>query len=430
MVLLLIFALRFTNPFFPIKSNIKAFLLIIPFITLILCLLKHGIFIAHFEILRFYPFKELSIIKGIWFYISAVYGYICLALAAAMFYQHYRLSSVIYKWQSLLFITGICALFILDLLGIISDYEGFGIIGILILCWIMYYTYLHFRASDLAFVAASEVFEMISSIVLVVELNGKILYINSKAREAFSLICKSCEGMQFDDLLQTWLQERSGVMTEEKGVSLIVIDDDGRKWFDILKSPVTDRSGKHIGDFYELRDVTIQHDLIEQLYKLVNYDQLTGILNRRYFETRLAELDEEKYLPLCILSADLNNLKTVNDTFGHAYGDRMLIVSAEHLKESAPDQSDVCRIGGDEFAVIIPNCTKQCVESYITKVRESNEGYHENPFGNIDLSIGYSIRDNMGVSLTESLKQADMAMYTDKAQKKYEERSKARTYHG
>ncbi|MFY0407745.1 sensor domain-containing diguanylate cyclase [Solicola sp. PLA-1-18] len=107
-----------------------------------------------------------------------------------------------------------------------------------------------------------------------------------------------------------------------------------------------------------VHDVTEERRLQEQLRHLATRDSLTGLLNRRRFDEILARhlTDCARYGPRgALLLLDLDHFKTVNDTLGHAVGDRVLLAVSEALDELLRDSDTIARLGGDEFAVLVPH---------------------------------------------------------------------------
>src|SRR5207237_4051929 len=95
---------------------------------------------------------------------------------------------------------------------------------------------------------------------------------------------------------------------------------------------------------------------------LAMIDPLTGLYNRRYAEQRLsAEVarSARRGHPLTILSLDLNNFKEINDTYGHPAGDLVLQEFAAHLNKVIRGSDLAVRLGGDEFLVLLPDCTAE-----------------------------------------------------------------------
>ncbi|MBR0093340.1 MAG: EAL domain-containing protein [Lachnospiraceae bacterium] len=104
----------------------------------------------------------------------------------------------------------------------------------------------------------------------------------------------------------------------------------------------------------------------ESLTRIANMDTLTGLYNRHYSTDRFAELNESRR-DYCLVSLDLNHLKYVNDTFGHGKGDALLIAFSSILMKAFPEEARCCRMGGDEFLVIVESITEEHVQTCIAR---------------------------------------------------------------
>jgi diguanylate cyclase (GGDEF)-like protein len=154
-------------------------------------------------------------------------------------------------------------------------------------------------------------------------------------------------------------------------------------------------------------------------------DELTGVHNRRGFLTMAEQqMKTAKRLGKCVLllSADLDNLKTINDTFGHKEGDSALMHAADILKESFRESDIVGRIGGDEFVVFQMGDATDTSE-ILTERLQKNLDIHNAEKGSkykLSMSIGI-VRCNSDCtySLDELLTQADKLMYERKMFKEH-----------
>ena len=146
---------------------------------------------------------------------------------------------------------------------------------------------------------------------------------------------------------------------------------DGREtWVSSTKVPLRDHAGHVVGVFGLSRDITERkltqervlvqgrelERLAQQLERLTLYDELTGIYNRRGFEllgsNAVASACRDR-TPVCVLFLDLDNLKRLNDGFGHNTGDQALVEAAAILREAIRTTDVVGRVGGDEFAAVL-----------------------------------------------------------------------------
>jgi len=160
-------------------------------------------------------------------------------------------------------------------------------------------------------------------------------------------------------------------------------------------------------------------ELVEQLHSAATTDELTGLYNRRALEDRLAaEISRSlrHQLHTSILLIDLDRFKVINDTMGHAAGDRLLVLVGGVLRQQCRALDVVGRLGGDEFLVILPMTTPVEARIYIARVEESlRELQRLHPeFGHCTLSMGVAESPRHGTTVSSLLAAADSALYKAK----------------
>ncbi|WP_291576572.1 HD domain-containing phosphohydrolase [Clostridium sp. UBA4548] len=178
-------------------------------------------------------------------------------------------------------------------------------------------------------------------------------------------------------------------------------------------SPIKDKSGSTIGMVLVFRDCSEKNEKRKEVEFLSYHDQLTGLYNRRYFEKDLKRLNTKETLPLSIIFADVNGLKTINDAFGHKYGDMLLQQVAEVLKKEFRQGDTICRTGGDEFIILLPKAEKALAQKLINQAKEKLE---EKAVMNIIITVSFGCDTKMyeNEDMWKVVKNAEDFMYQKK----------------
>ncbi|MCE5253265.1 MAG: GGDEF domain-containing protein [Actinomycetia bacterium] len=160
-----------------------------------------------------------------------------------------------------------------------------------------------------------------------------------------------------------------------------------------------------------------------ELDRLAHTDSLTGLYNRRYWEPELArhvELYKRYRHPFAILMLDLDNLKWVNDTFGHAAGDMALTHLATVMRMNIRDVDIPCRFGGDEFLILMPEADRNAIQMVGRRISESiNKTRFKlgRAFASLQVSFGAAACPENGVDPEALLREADASLYRAKEEK-------------
>ncbi|MDW7652279.1 MAG: diguanylate cyclase, partial [Bacillota bacterium] len=155
----------------------------------------------------------------------------------------------------------------------------------------------------------------------------------------------------------------------------------------------------------------------EQLKYLSLHDSLTGIYNRAYFEQEMHRLETSRHPRIGIIVCDVDGLKLYNDSLGHHIGDILLKAAANIIRSCFRESDMVARIGGDEFAVLLPDTDKHALESGCRRIREAIAKFNEeNGKLYLSMSMGYAVGEEQS-KITELFKQADDNMYREKLQR-------------
>lgn len=162
-----------------------------------------------------------------------------------------------------------------------------------------------------------------------------------------------------------------------------------------------------------LEGLGLINNQIIQLKEDAATDPLTGAVNRRSLHLLLKKL-EQKNIPFSALVIDLDYFKAVNDTFGHALGDKVLIELTQLMQKVSRKQDIVARTGGEEFLLILPSTPSDLAWTIAERLRERVAKMQIEPVGKLTVSIGIATSSKHIKSNEELLKRADLAMYQAK----------------
>ncbi len=171
------------------------------------------------------------------------------------------------------------------------------------------------------------------------------------------------------------------------------------------------------GILINCRDITERRLREEQIMYLYQHDPLTGLYNRASFEIELKRLDSKRYLPLSVIVGDINGLKMINDSLGHAEGDRLLLSMRDILVSNCRNGDIIARLGGDEFTMLLPNTDRENALTIIQNIYQACDEYNQSITGDIyqiSISLGADTKVDMKEPISGIIKVAEDYMYKRK----------------
>ncbi|MDY0234805.1 MAG: diguanylate cyclase [Gudongella sp.] len=170
---------------------------------------------------------------------------------------------------------------------------------------------------------------------------------------------------------------------------------------------------KIIGAVMTFKDITDRKTAEEQIKYIGSHDHLTGLFNRYWFDEKLRKLDTLDKLPLSLIMADLNGLKLLNDTYGHAIGDEFLKSAAGIFKLVCRKKDIVARWGGDEFVILLPNTSYDEASLIADRIlQESSQVQCEGVPVSMTLGVSCKVSEEEDISIM--MKLAEDKMYRQK----------------
>ncbi|HYE11901.1 MAG TPA: HD domain-containing phosphohydrolase [Patescibacteria group bacterium] len=215
------------------------------------------------------------------------------------------------------------------------------------------------------------------------------------------------------DLFQYTLNEVQIDGNQHMDCKILISRNGNKRIISSSEAFIRDESDNILGVVIVFRDVTLEKQKEEEVRYLGYHDKLTGLYNRAYFEEALMRFDSESFMPLGLIMADSNGLKMVNDVFGHEEGDKLLIMIAEIFKSICSNEDIVARVGGDEFAVILPRVSPERANHIISSIKQMCNFGTSDPISP-SVALGLAIKTDSNEDIRKIYKLAEDRMYNNK----------------
>ena len=275
----------------------------------------------------------------------------------------------------------------------------------------------------------------ISDAVVTTDAEGRIEYLNPTAQSLFGVGMAAARGRPLGEVvrlfdaqsdaplaaaLHTALAERRSASCQ--GRSEVRRADQSRLAVEERAAPIFDADGKLTGGVMVLRDVSLSREIDQRRSWEATHDPLTEIFNRREFENRvrlaLAELQASGQTQV-VCYMDLDGFKVVNDTCGHAVGDRLLVQLAQLIRSHIRESDTLARLGGDEFGALLVGCDLERARVIASELIAAVDEYvfvSDGKRFSVGISIGLTRISADHAGITEIIGEADCACYWAKAQ--------------
>ncbi|GGB39080.1 cell signaling regulator [Oceanisphaera marina] len=164
-----------------------------------------------------------------------------------------------------------------------------------------------------------------------------------------------------------------------------------------------------------IKAMSLLNDKISQLHNDSHTDPMTSLLNRRGMQQVLDQYQKEQ-CSFAVITLDIDHFKRVNDSFGHDVGDKVIQALAQLMRNNARQEDALCRSGGEEFMIFLPNTKQSTAFKVAERLRLQVEGFEMPTAGFITISLGLSHWSGEPEAINSVLKQADKALYLAKQQ--------------
>ena len=287
---------------------------------------------------------------------------------------------------------------------------------------VLFYNLYKNKFFQLSPIAREKVFDVIDVGVVVTHSKGIVTDLNPFARQIMSSymnLPQPAPGMHVSDLFSAYPEWVQLLQTCGSGKLELEVLNAEPCYIEVRVFPLYNNSGRSIGTVTLLRDVTQLRNQETALRARAETDSLTSLLNRDSFMKEFEGLMKESAseTPVSVLMMDLDKFKRINDTYGHDAGDKVLKSVADVLKATLRQDDTIARIGGDEFAAVLPGVDRKGAMEIASRIIQSAEECSAwiDSITRIPLKLSIGICDSASpLSAKEMLKLADKAMYIAK----------------
>jgi len=303
--------------------------------------------------------------------------------------------------------------------------SGCLLLYLAVLVFIMIQSYrAFFRASAANVIATSRqfVYSNLGTQIIILSRKGRILEWNDPKDDFLIRIVQPKYLQSYEEYRNKLIEFGSGTVSKHDSNAISLMIDGRERAIQIHREPMQ-HAGKSFGELIEITEITNIYDVLHQMEEISHIDQLTGLLNRNAYINYARDIMKSENMPLLIMIGDVNNLKVVNDLRGHLLGDRLLHDIAEVLKKCVPERAFLARIGGDEYAILMPNANDEIAESMAKRIEEECALIYDNEYGYVSMSLGWAIATSTTDDYNEVFAEADSWMY--KRKKLYKEQTHA-----
>lgn len=405
-------------------DRVLRILAILPAVTSLLSLTScfHGFFLAGHAGFNDMPMRELALIHGPWFIVHSVYSYALIALALGLLVFQYVQTRRKNGTAMLLFVLSVVVfsvfLFLSNFTALKGVIQPYAFLGHLFCVSVFYWaTYLD-EDESVIYYGKYRFYDTVGMPVLMFNGAGELLHLNDEARSYLdNNVFPSGKYISYERFFDGSLFSPIEIPSPKSDdQSFFAKNVRTTRVIYFRKAEIISGRGKAIGYSLTLYDLSSLDSFVKGLETRAYTDALCQCLNRTCFEERRARILEAASRPLCVFLADIDNLKTVNDRWGHAAGDDYIRCCAETMKKFVRSSDNLYRIGGDEFVFFIPNLDSEGAARVQARIEaEIAEIDTAFPYG---LSIGYSVLEGSDADFERHFKIADEAMYRRKKDKK------------
>ncbi len=410
------------------NMTIKAVLLTcaIPFVTMFFNATKdyHTLYYTDIKLIEHGTYSTVYLSRGSWYYIFYLYSLVCLVISTAFFYKAWKVKKYSVRIQSFWLLIGSLSPLVGSIIYFFTgprngiDIIPYSFLVPNVIFFIVLFKYDFLEIKD---IVRSYSFGQIKEGIFVIDEKNRIIDFNNSAAETFdwldslnvgNSILKYEEGKKIIEKSAGNKGDFFEVGFNKKGEE---------KVYEFKVSSLTEK-GRIIGRLFLFQDITEQKLAIERLNYMATHDSLSEVYNRGKMMQEIEKtlsLFERKGGDLSLMMIDIDYFKTINDKYGHVFGDMVIRGVARAFKSVLKNEGVIGRYGGEEFIILLSGKGRQEAFEISENVREhimKQQFTICSDIVNVTISIGLVTLECPGkaVAPQELINRADTALYTAK----------------
>ncbi|RPI24431.1 MAG: diguanylate cyclase [Chloroflexota bacterium] len=376
------------------------------------------------------PIPTLAFTRGPFYYVSGLYTLVMISAGVFVLWQKRRYSSLLYRSQATV-VAGVAFVALAFYVAYLAGYKPFPSLEHLDLYAFSYplwaalisWALFRYRLFDLAPVAREALVENLVDGMVVLDGQCRIVDTNPAGLTIFGWKTPPI-GLPARQMLSDWIELPALCPVDGSARAEIRHESAGEiRYYDVNISTLKDKNRRPIGHLILVHDITERRLAEERLRELSLVDDLTCVNNRRGFfllATQSIHMVQRMNLSAVLIYADMDNLKRVNDTLGHAVGDQAVIDIADILKGTIRSSDVLGRLGGDEFVVLVIESQEKSGEMLLARILQKIKAFNMQGIRPYQLAVSFGMaRCEPGnfISLDALINEADRAMYSQKQAK-------------
>ncbi len=259
--------------------------------------------------------------------------------------------------------------------------------------------------------------------IAILNAQHQVIDINKAFEDVFKYKLEEIEGRNMDEVMNIGKEDSAdkslteqlleGKEVQKEGIRY---DREGNPVVCIIEGIPVKVDSELIGAYAIYKDITERKKHEEKIEYISYHDNLTGLYNRTFLEAEIDRLNVKRQLPISMIMIDLNGLKIINDSYGHNVGDKLLIKTADLLKDIFRDEDIIARWGGDEFVILLNQTEEEIAQSLVERIKNYRatvklDSGDELP---LSLAVGYAVKRDSSSDIETLFKNAEDMMYKDK----------------